>query len=181
MGELYMEYIRLIIIAVASGIAAYSDYKIRKIKNKLTISLALLGLLINLITKDIGIGQAILGFFSAFIICLPFYLLKMLRAGDIKLFMAIGAMLGFTGLIDIMAKSILCGAIIALVIGIKQRKLLKRFQYLWYYLKNIFYTRKISAYITEDKQSDGYFPFGIAIFFGVFLEIAIKFLRLGGI
>ncbi len=169
-----MYFLRMIFAAIVSAIAAYSDYKTRKIKNKLTVSAALIGIISNLIFNDIGIKSSVIAFGLAFFICLPFYMLKMLKAGDIKLYMALGAVLGTDNMIECMEASIICGGIMALIYAVKHKCLKKNFKYLFEYLKNLFYTKKLSPYINSNTDSDKYFPFGIAIFMGVLVKTALS-------
>ena len=103
----------------------------------------------------------------------PFYSLKMLGAGDIKLFSAISAIMGHRFVLLSMVFSFLVGGVIALLIMLI-RKTSKTFRILISISKNCFITFSIQSYtsigseskdaVTEDVS--GRFPFAIAVSFG---------------
>ncbi len=168
-------YISVVWITIVSGIAAYSDYKTQKIKNRLTAGTALAGLLFNFIIPEFSFKSSVLGLIVPFLICLLFYCLKIIRAGDVKLYMAIGAVMGVEWGLWCMAMSLIAGGIIAIFVAIKRHCFISRIKYLFEYFKNIFYFHKITAYMVDDKNSDGYFPFGIAIFAGVIVTAIFRY------
>jgi len=91
-------------VAIASGLvlvvllafACLSDLQTRRIPNRLVLLTAVLGILIALVTKPwvSGLRQAAGGLAAGFAIWVPFYLFKMLGAGDVKLFAAASTFLG---------------------------------------------------------------------------------------
>ncbi len=169
-----MYYLKIFLIIISSGFAVYSDFKIRKVRNKLIVITSVIGILISIFLKDINITQIILGFAIPFVICLPFYLLKMLKAGDIKLFMMIGIVMGFNYVIRCMALSVLAGGVISVIITIKRKCFIRRMKYLFEYLKSLYYFQKPTVYINDNK-SEGYFPFATAIFSGIIISTIIDF------
>ena len=170
-----MYYLKILLIILSSGFAAYTDFKTRKVRNNLIVITIAAGILISLFLKDISLVQILLGFAAPFVICLPFYLLKMLKAGDVKLFMMIGTVMGFDYIIRCMALSILSGGVISVLIIIKRRCFIRRMKYLFEYLKSLYYLHKSTVYMNDNK-SEGYFPFAIAVFFGVVIGTVIDFL-----
>ncbi|MCI8805475.1 MAG: prepilin peptidase [Clostridiales bacterium] len=169
-----MYYLKIFLIIISLGFAAYSDFKIRKVRNKLIVITSIMGTIISVFLKDISIVQILLGLAAPFVICLPFYLLKMLKAGDIKLFMMIGMVMGFDYIIRCMALSVLTGGVISIFVVIKRKCFIKRMRYLFEYLKSLYYLQKPTVYMNDNK-SEGYFPFATAVFLGVIIGTIIDF------
>jgi len=68
-----------------------------------------------------GLLDSLLGIIVPFLLLIVLYALRMLGAGDVKLFSAIGAVLGVRAALWIMAYSFLAGGVIALIILIINR------------------------------------------------------------
>lgn len=166
-----MHIIKYIIIILASVYAAYTDYKYCKIKNSVTVPVALMGFALAPFDSSIIWWEAIVGFTLPFIVFLFFYITKMLRAGDIKLFMCIGAVMGYRWLVNCIALSFVAGGIIAAFVLIKRKCFLKRMKKVFLYFKGILYTKDISVYNDDQNDKDGLFPFGISILCGVIVTI----------
>ena len=80
-------------IAMATvAVATFSDLLSHRIPNKLTVPVALLGLVLQAWVNGLaGLADGFLGLLVAFFAFLPFYLTRWMAAGDIKLLMAVGA------------------------------------------------------------------------------------------
>ncbi|MCL1126607.1 A24 family peptidase [Shewanella surugensis] len=85
-----------LLLAGAAFIAAIViDIYKEKIPNKLCLLVIVSGFVINTYYAQLeGVLMALLGFALAFIILLPTFLFRILGAGDIKLMMGIGALMG---------------------------------------------------------------------------------------
>jgi prepilin peptidase CpaA len=70
--------------------ASLSDIRSRRIPNALVVPLALLGVLYSavVLSPTAGVPRALLGLAIGFGLWIPFYALRMLGAGDVKLFAA---------------------------------------------------------------------------------------------
>src|SRR5947209_11249935 len=89
-----------LIAAAMAGVAAYTDLRSRRIPNWLTLSAAVIGLGLNLALGGAAGGlTAVLGLGLGLAMLLPFYLLRAVGAGDVKLLAALGALLGPTALV----------------------------------------------------------------------------------
>lgn len=108
-------------VAVAAA-ASFTDLKTRKIPNKLTFSAMLAGLVLNLVLFGfkglIGSFLGILMGFAAFI----FFAIGALKAGDVKLYMAIGAFTGWRFCGYAIVYSILVGGVAAFIFMLMQKK-----------------------------------------------------------
>ena len=91
-----MEILIIYSVALATFfVALYFDLRIQKIPNKLSFTALFTGVVINFIVYGVnGVGASLAGVFVAFILFFPAFYFKILGAGDVKLMMAIGALLG---------------------------------------------------------------------------------------
>jgi prepilin peptidase CpaA len=106
------------IVAVATAAAAVAtDLRARRIPNWLTASACLLGLGLNAaLGGGDGALRALLGAGLGFALLAPFYQLRAIGAGDVKLLIAIGALVGPADLIKIALLGGIAGGIQALVV-----------------------------------------------------------------
>ena len=163
------------IAVVISAVCAWTDWKSHKILNKVTINTAIAGMIINGLLWGLpGIENSVAGFAVGFV-CIIFYLLGCLKAGDIKLYMALGTLLGYRQLFLIVVYSIVIGGIAGVAVMLINRNGRERFRKLWVYMKNIFWTKSVRKYEPEGKGA--YFSFGICIFCAV-CAVLLKDLRL---
>lgn len=76
-------------------VAAYTDFRSLKIPNSLTFLMLISSLLYHLLFPyDLGIPLSVAGMLTAFILTGPFFFMGGLGAGDVKLFLGIGAWIG---------------------------------------------------------------------------------------
>ncbi|WP_459767491.1 A24 family peptidase [Alkaliphilus crotonatoxidans] len=149
--------------------AVYTDIKSNKIKNKLVYSMMLMGIVINGMSGQQGIKESFFGILLPGLFLLPLFLLRMLGAGDIKLFSAIGSITGSTFIIKCMLASFLAGGLMALCIMIIKKNMRIRLMNLFQYLKASFLTRSLLPYQDFNRKDNGHFPFAVAIALGTLI------------
>lgn len=86
------------VLSVGCLIASYTDARTGKIFNALTGPMMLAGLLIHAGAGSLWFGLA--GFLCALVIHLPLWQLGIQRGGDAKLLLAIGALVGWSELVE---------------------------------------------------------------------------------
>ncbi len=93
-----------------------TDLRSRRIPNSLVLALALTGLVFVIWRSPVetGVLHSANGFVVGLLIWLPFWLLGMLGAGDVKLFAASGIWLGPLGAIQASLLAALVGGVLAL-------------------------------------------------------------------
>jgi prepilin peptidase CpaA len=106
----------------ATGVAI--DLYTRRIPNVLTLSIAATGVAF----AAIGLGrltpaEALLGFVVGLVLMLPGHVIGATGAGDVKLFAAIGTLLGPRGALMAFLYTALAGGAIALVVAMRRRLL----------------------------------------------------------
>jgi len=168
-----IKYIELIILM---SLALISDIKTYKIKNKIVYPFTLIGLMTNLYSNGLeGLLFSLKGMIIPVLLLIIFFALRMLGAGDIKLFSAIGAIMGLGFVLQAIIYSFLTGGVIALLIIIARKNGMKRFKYFFQYLKSCFLTVSILPYTDfNDKNDGGKFRFTFAIIGGVGLSLFIS-------
>lgn len=118
------------LLATCLALAALSDARHRRIPNALVLVTLLAGLLLNafgpqpfrqndglfaLYPGALGWGSGLLGALVALLVFLPFYALRVLGAGDVKLFAAVGAFAGPAASVNLALCVLLAGGVLALV------------------------------------------------------------------
>lgn len=157
--------LKAVLLSIYLVFICISDARERKIKNKHTIVLLLTGLLIGVMEKQMVsclIGMALP------LMLFPLFALRMLGAGDIKAFCAIGALVGWKLSLYTMAFSFISGGIMAICIMIVQANGTKRIRYFFNYLRSCFLTKKIQGYGFGGNQNS-WFRFSYAICTGTVL------------
>lgn len=166
---------KIITLLFLISLSLISDIKTYKIKNKIVLTFMILGMGANVVTDGIqGIKVSLLGLITPILILFILYALRMLGAGDIKLFSAIGSIMGAKFVLNSMAFSFLSGGVIAIIILVLRKNGAERLRYLWLYIKNTFLSMSIHPYTEfEDKEDTGKFRFAYAIFLGTVMELII--------
>ncbi len=151
--------------------ANWIDWKTYKIPNRLVVALMLTGLMIQSVTAGPpGAVAWFMGLLPAFLL-LPFFALRMLGAGDIKLLSALGGLLGIHIAFLLIAFSIVVSGVIGIVVLFVRGSFSARFRVLWQYLKSCLLLRTILPYTSgnKDAESDGKFAFSFGITGGLLL------------
>lgn len=109
-----------LVLGVALTVAVWQDLKIRKIPNVL-ILLGTASALILQAVQPAGMQSVLMGlagFAIGLLLLLPFYALKTLGAGDVKLVAMVGAFVGSPAVIGVTLLSMLAGGVLALAVAL---------------------------------------------------------------
>ena len=152
------------------------DIRTHKIKNVIVFPFVLAGIATNFLESGVeGAAQSLAAMLVPILLMGVLYALRMLGAGDIKLFCAVGAIMGLEFVLYTTAFSFLAGGCIAVVLLLLRRNAKKRFLHLFHYLKNLFRSFSFVPYTDfQDTSDGGKFPFAIAIFCGAAVESVIR-------
>lgn len=94
----------------------------------------------------------------------------MLGAGDIKLFSAIGSIMGVTFVLNTLIYSFLMGGVISLTLMLTRKNLKPRLLFLFAHIKGCILTQSIQPYPPFSEQSDmSKFKFSYAIACGTII------------
>lgn len=160
-----IEILKYALCIIFSGAAVYQDFKWYKIKNKLCLTFMVLGLVLNFMFLGIdGMIDSVIGLLIPLIL-FPLFAVKMLGAGDIKAFCAIGAIIGKSNIWYAMAYSIISGGVIAVLFIIIRKNAKERLNSLYTYFWTSIGMRKLLTY-GGDKNDGSKFRFSYGIMLG---------------
>jgi prepilin peptidase CpaA len=173
--------VTLLVIAVA-----IFDLRERRIPNFLVFPAALAGLILNSFGNGLnGFLFAIKGFGLGFGLLLIPYLVKGMKAGDVKFAMAIGTFMGAAGIVRTLLVTILCYPLLASIAVIREKKLgvtwlrFRRilFNFLGFFVPGLkLYAMQLESYDDESIAS-ATTPFGVALAAGTLIAIYTGFLK----
>jgi prepilin peptidase CpaA len=116
----------LVLAAVATGlgVAAVIDVKTRRVPNALTLTLAGAGIgSAALGFSDVNLRTSLAGLLLGLLLMLPGYLIGGTGAGDVKLFAAVGALIGPAPIVAAFFYTALAGGVLALLVAHRRHRL----------------------------------------------------------
>lgn len=171
----------LLLLALLLLGAAWSDITTRRIPNRLVFSGACIGLLLNSVLPEgygftsalpgaVGFWQALIGMGLGFAIFLPFYAVRAMGAGDVKLMAMVGAFLGPNATIETIVMIFLTGGVLTLYFLLRAKAFGRLFGNLRTSLTLLFLqVMARSMPKPTGTASIGRLPFGAAIAIGSIL------------
>ena len=112
------------VVAGGAGVAAAIDLRTRRVPNTLTALLASSGVILAATgLSGVSIGASLAGFALGLALMLPGHLLGATGAGDVKLFAAIGALVGPAHIVTAFLYTALAGGTLALFVAVRRRRL----------------------------------------------------------
>ena len=156
-------------------LAVITDLSTHKIPN----SLVVFGLTASLIGQCFAAQGAgglnwLAGVAVAFACFIPFYVLRGMAAGDVKLMMAVGGFLGYPLIITALAYSYLVGGAIAIAYVLIKGRFRQLIQNLYSLIIDQFVKTTSGVDVYDGpviKQSVGQMPFALAIAIGTFITL----------
>jgi len=160
-----------ILLTVILLLATYTDIKKHLIPNVLSLGGIIIGVSIHSYQTGFdGFLFSLSGLAVGFFLFLPFYLLRGMAAGDVKLMAAIGTFMGPSITLAAVAGTLVCGAVLAIAyILIKggAKPTLERYRTMF----NTFFSTHRLIYIKPTNKDIGSmrFPYASAIMVGTFV------------
>ncbi|TCL00080.1 prepilin peptidase CpaA [Natranaerovirga hydrolytica] len=162
-----MAYLIYGLLTVILVLAIITDKKTYKIRNKHLIIGTLLGVTINIAYLGIrGIVHSFLGFIFPIVILMFLFALGVLGAGDIKLFATIGAIMGIQFTAYVMLYAFIIGGMMAFIILVYKKLLIKRLTYFFHYIKNAILMKHTPKYYVANQDGQAvtmHFSYAIAL------------------
>jgi prepilin peptidase CpaA len=153
--------IPLYIAALAATIALVTDARYRRIPNWLTGGSVLVGVLVHTVTGGGGgLATSVFGTCLGFSVLFPFYLLRVMGAGDVKLLAGLGALVGPQLLVSIVIFGALAGGVIAAIILARHGRLLVT-------LRSMYFRQ------SPPSLSGATAPYAVAIAAGTYLSLVL--------
>lgn len=173
-----MEGVSIGVLAALLLVAAWGDIQRHRIPNILILTG--LGLAIILGTWRAGFSgllSASGGFVLGLLIFLPFYMLRALGAGDVKLMAVVGAFLGPGGLIGAMFGTFLAGGVMALLLALHAGAVGQMMRNIKAMLLGGFIDVRMKQMPMMDAnpQSVGKLPYAVAIAAGTLGYLAMRY------
>ncbi|QED27843.1 prepilin peptidase [Microvenator marinus] len=169
--ELWKQLLLFIPVAVVLIICAVTDWRERKVYNKITYPFAAIGLVLHTVTMGFdGTLDGLMALLAAFVIGLIMLPFGWLGGGDTKLLMGLGATLGVHALVVTVFYSIWIGAILGLGMAAYNGYLWEMIKRMGRYLRGwyrVFVYKQ--AFLKEKLERDerNKVPFAVAILGGV--------------
>lgn len=109
-----------LVLALALAVAVWQDIKIRKIPNKVILMGTASAITLHAVQSASVQGAlvSLAGLLVGLLLLLPFYVLKVLGAGDVKLMAMVGAFVGTPAVIGVTLLTMLAGGVLALVLAL---------------------------------------------------------------
>src|SRR5437867_272381 len=93
----------------------YMDIRYRRIPNKLVFAIAVAGITLNILVAGMyGLGLSIAGLLLAFALMLVLHVLGTMGAGDVKLFAAVGSLVGVSHVLPTLLIVAMTGGLFAI-------------------------------------------------------------------
>jgi len=124
LAKLPFDAVVMATVFAGAGTGAAIDLWTRRVPNPLTALLAACGIVFAATgLSGLTIGASLLGFALGLVLMLPGHLLGATGAGDVKLFAALGALIGPAHIATAFVYTAIAGGAIAVVIAIRRRRL----------------------------------------------------------
>ena len=149
-------------------VATVIDIKQHRLPNILTVSTAVLGIILQYgLHGWNGVLDGMAGFFTGLVLLLPFYAIRWMGAGDVKLMAAVGTFLDSPDSALAMALSMGAGSLIAFGLLALKGGLIAYLRRYALMLKILLYTGQFTYKPpNETEASTSTFPFAMAIALG---------------
>lgn len=166
---------KTLVLVLLLAVAVTGDIRCYKISNMTVAAGLAAGLALNSLQSGFSglLGSLLSTVIPAAALSILFAM-RMLGAGDIKLFCAIGSIMGIKFNLYAVLYSFLAGGIIALVIMLGRKNIKERFVHIATYLKSVYLSHALIPYTNFDSKSDGAkFHFSPAIAAGCCIQLLI--------
>lgn len=155
----YLDTLLLLLVAAA----AINDLSSRRIPNRLLLGGVAGALVLHAVSPDPG--QALLaclgGAVTGLLVFMPFYLVRGMAAGDVKMMATVGAFTGSAAALQIAVVAWCAGGLMALAIIIYRGRLVLALENLWRIARQV--VLRLPAAPQGGGQSAGSMPYGLAI------------------
>ena len=159
-------YIKQIFLILYLLTAVLEDFHSRRIPNWWIVFGFTIGSLFLLGERANPYHYYAIGCLIPFFLLILLYGIRVLGAGDIKLFMVIGLFLGRVEILHVIAWSFLFGGIYALIRMIRRKSFRQRFTYLFSYVKRVAVNGKAEDYVTGSWDEETVLHFSLCILLG---------------
>jgi prepilin peptidase CpaA len=119
-------------LIVLLAVAVYSDMRHGKVYNKLTLTCIVLGIILSLLSAELrGLGESLAGVLLVLLLYLLFAPRVGIGGGDVKLMMAVGALMGIRFTIWALLFTAAIGGLLALLVMLRHGVLAGTLRSMW--------------------------------------------------
>jgi len=163
----------LVLAGLLAAIAAWTDWRWRRIPNWLTVPGAAAGIVANSLADGWdGAKSSLEGLGLGLLLLLPFLVIRALGAGDWKLVGAVGAILGWRHLLVVLVGTLLIAGVMAIILVIYKRRSGEMVRNIGRLLVALATGHPGVPSISLDNPESLKIPFGIAMAIAVILFVA---------
>lgn len=182
----WLDKVQLLAVTILVFTVAVFDLRERRIPNFLVFPAIFVGLTLHSLGDGLnGFLFALKGLGLGFGLLLIPYLVKGMKAGDVKFAMAIGSFMGAYGIVRVLLVTMLCYPLFASIVVIRERKLgvtWLRFRRLLFSFSSFFMPGlKLYALQLEGRDDESVAsattPFGVALAAGTLVSVYTGFLK----
>jgi prepilin peptidase CpaA len=156
-------------------IAALWDLRSARIPNALTYPAVAVGLVIGLWPGiEPGLLARVLGLLVAFVPALLLFAARGMGGGDVKLLAALGALLGYPLILDVLFYSVVVGSSLGLVLLVWRGRILQTLRELGWLARSVLYPGVQGEVPARDLR----LPFGLAVMLGTLWAVYVPALRI---
>jgi prepilin peptidase CpaA len=157
-------YVSSFALFATLSICSYTDWKYRRIYNKVTLPSVALGLaLAGIANFPDGLWNALLACLLAFTLFYLLFTLGVMGGGDVKLVAAIGALVGYPLIWDALFYGVVAGGIYALVVLAIKGGLWKILKNVAWFILGLLLWRKMASLQSEHSIK---IPYGLCLAVG---------------
>jgi prepilin peptidase CpaA len=139
-----------VMLATLVILAAGFDIRSRRIPNWLVLSGMVWGMAMNLfLYGTAGLKASLIGIGLAFLVYFPLFIVRGMGAGDVKLMMAIGALVGPVNWLTIFVATAILGGVVALALLAWRKRLRQTLHNVWFIVVELLRLR--APYGTDEK------------------------------
>ncbi|WP_036171814.1 prepilin peptidase [Massilia sp. 9096] len=166
------QYLNAVLLLLVS-IAAVNDLATRRIPNRLLLTGLSVALVLHLLSAEPGTAllRAFSGLGLGLAVFLPFYLLRGMAAGDVKMMAVVGAFTGAALAFEIAVLTWCAGGVMALVLVVARGRLRQTIGNIGRMLLGLV-TLGHGAIVPAQDKSAGTMPYGVAIAIGTVAVLA---------
>lgn len=182
----HLEIACLVSLTVVLGLAAASDLRSRRIPNKLVLCGLATGFFFQAVAPEghgllarwfgsVGVLDGLYGVGVGLAIFLPFYMLRTLGAGDVKLLAMLGMWFGPRPMVGVAILTMACGGLLALSVALWMRSLRQVLGNIGFMLTDTLVraTATGRATVSVPARTTGRLPYAIAILAGAACEVVL--------
>jgi prepilin peptidase CpaA len=169
-GRLLINFTLLIPLAV---VITYYDVRYRRIPNISVLCVLISGLATNAIISGwSGVRNSLIGCVFAFALMLVLHIFGALGAGDVKLFAAIGAVIGVQMVLPTFVVVVMTGGVLAILTTLRIGNIRETAARVGYIFYTVLFDWRIPRFVLPTDKSHT-IPYGVAITLGSLISLAI--------